>query len=894
MEEGRKNPETNWKKTLLDKLGLSAHKIDLDSVDLPYQQKKLIMQTYYTKHRKSWMSKKPPIRVTVNPPSAHTDEKITIVVKDEHPTLFNIKIQNITRGNLTLLLFEKLYECDNIILRDKNKFCSAEAEIELEPGAAYSIKFSALYPGKGCYEVPVFLQFVCRGKERKIEHQMFLLCIDYLPEDVPEISAEAFKNDEESKIERRRKAPSVPTPPHYSPGREIEGREPSANFKYLFRYPDYLRKLVVENFNPEFASENSLKASLQNLEDIGKQGLTHNNYGRWFELQLWIEEIEREINLQYYHLDGVDIEVNEGEHGERMATLHVPGVAEKHPAILAGDSVFVRLPSDQQPSWPYEGIVHDVINETLHLGFGEEFFLKYSAGMKVNVQFWFCRSIFIRCHKVLKHYQKVLPILFPKHSTRFDEANLVSVDNYFDKNVGKNRRQRQAVEAIVNRVSAPAPYIIFGPPGTGKTSTMVEAIKQVYTRNKDDNILVCGPSNASCDILTEGLLKHIPASKILRVNALSRSRAGIAKNVWNVSSHEGNFSLIPSMDMVRSYNIVITTYSTAYYVMPLTREKNNECGFTYVFLDESGYTTEPEALIPLLALPKMVILAGDPYQLGPVVSNLNPRKISLFKGFRMDQSFLGRLMTIDMYKPKGGQFNPLYITKLVENFRSHKSLLEIPNRCFYENQLKARGDNRITNSMLKWAKLPNPKIPIIFHGVNGREKRKANNPSFFNVFEMAQVVEYVEQLMHEMNIEPKNIGIVTPYREQMKKIREALSSKFGRVTDELRIGTPEVFQGDERLVVIVSTVRANPERLITDDYISAKLGFLSNPKRFNVAITRARALLVVIGYPWLLEDDKYWGKLLEFCCNEGCYTGIPYDRHSDLANIEKKFDRLHI
>jgi superfamily I DNA and/or RNA helicase len=127
-------------------------------------------------------------------------------------------------------------------------------------------------------------------------------------------------------------------------------------------------------------------------------------------------------------------------------------------------------------------------------------------------------------------------------------------------------------------------------------------------------------------------------------------------------------------------------------------------------------------------------------------------------------------MDWEVYKANGGRFNHLYITKLVENYRSHARILEIPNKLFYDNQLEARGDKRIINSMLKWDKLPNAEIPIVFHGVNGREERRANNPSYFNVFEVAQVVEYVKQLIEEMNVKPGDIGIVTPYRDQMKKV----------------------------------------------------------------------------------------------------------------------------
>ncbi|KAA0192231.1 hypothetical protein HAZT_HAZT004202 [Hyalella azteca] len=563
----------------------------------------------------------------------------------------------------------------------------------------------------------------------------------------------------------------------------MEGGTPSAEFKFLYPYPEYLRELVVVNFNEKFISDDLLKRELSKLKEFGRRGLRKENYHEWFEIQLWIEEIEREINLQHFHLDGVTMIINETD---RIATLHVPGVAEKHPAILTGDSVFVRLPSEV-PSVPYEGIVHDVvfIDETLHLGFGDEFLFKYRTGMKVNVQFWFSRSNFIRCHAALQHASKILRILFPTPSLTINEGKLKKIE-FCDPRVGQNKMQRQAVEAIVNRVSAPAPYIIFGPPGTGKTSTMVEAIKQVYKQNVNDNILVCGPSNASCDILTEGLLKHISANKILRVNARSRGRAGISDKVWKVSSHEGNFSTIPTMDMLRSYNIVIATYSTAYRVLPLMREKSTECAYTHVFLDECGYTVEPEALIPLLAFPKMVVLAGDPCQLGPVVTNMNALKISLFKGpkkdlqkgFRMDQSLLERLMALPMYKSNAGHYNHQYITKLVNNYRSHARILEIPNKLFYEDQLVARGDRNVLNSMLNWNKLankksrlPNPDIPIVFHFVNGREERRANNPSFFNVFEVARVVQYVRRLMREMRVKPEDIGIVTPYREQMRKVK---------------------------------------------------------------------------------------------------------------------------
>ena len=77
-------------------------------------------------------------------------------------------------------------------------------------------------------------------------------------------------------------------------------------------------------------------------------------------------------------------------------------------------------------------------------------------------------------------------------------------------------------------------------------------------------------------------------------------------------------------------------------------------------------------------------------------------------------------------------------------------------------------------------------------------------------------------------------------------------------------------------MIIVSTVRSTPEYVNTDTQY--KLGFLSNPKRFNVAITRAKALLIIVGNPHILSQDKDWAALLAFAREKGCYTGCPYDQ----------------
>ena len=124
---------------------------------------------------------------------------------------------------------------------------------------------------------------------------------------------------------------------------------------------------------------------------------------------------------------------------------------------------------------------------------------------------------------------------------------------------------------------------------------------------------------------------------------------------------------------------------------------------------------------------------------------------------------------------------------------------------------------------------------MIFHGVIGQDLKEETRPSFFNIEEVVIVRDYIKKLldMRQNKISPKEIGVIAPYRRQVQKIRQKL--KKDNIND-IMVGSTEEFQGQERRVIIVSTVRSSPEYVHTDNQY--KLGFLKNPKRFNVAITR--------------------------------------------------------
>jgi len=240
-------------------------------------------------------------------------------------------------------------------------------------------------------------------------------------------------------------------------------------------------------------------------------------------------------------------------------------------------------------------------------------------------------------------------------------------------------------------------------------------------------------------------------------------------------------------------------------------------------------------------------------------------------------SFLERLMQSEMYDEREQDGNT--IVKLVKNFRSHASILQYPNDCFYKNDLEACGNQEI-NAFIGSTLLPNPRYPIIFHAIPGLDQREANSPSFFNVDEVLQVKTYVEEL-HRRGAVPDNVGIITPYHGQVLKIRQALANS---AMSRVKVASVEEYQGQERKVIIISTVRSSRNYVETD--LRHTLGFVSHPRRFNVAVTRAKALLIVVGDPAILSLDPLWRRFLALIHRNGGWTGeeIPWDVEEDIED----------
>ncbi|KAH9930513.1 P-loop containing nucleoside triphosphate hydrolase protein [Epithele typhae] len=213
--------------------------------------------------------------------------------------------------------------------------------------------------------------------------------------------------------------------------------------------------------------------------------------------------------------------------------------------------------------------------------------------------------------------------------------------------------------------------------------------------------------------------------------------------------------------------------------------------------------------------------------------------------FGLDKSFLERLLARPLYSDDGGR-GTAYI-KLTQNYRSHNAILQFPNERFYDGELQVCGAPEVINSLLRSPQLAAPQFPVAL-----------------------QVKSYITKLIADRRfpVTALEIGVIAPYHAQVRKIRRLLQK--ANLAD-VKVGSVEEFQGQERRVILLSTVRSSTDLLTYDAKFS--LGFLANPRRFNVAVTRAKALLIVVGDAPILSIDPLWRSFMNYIHAGGGWRG---------------------
>ncbi|KIO33704.1 hypothetical protein M407DRAFT_17322 [Tulasnella calospora MUT 4182] len=676
----------------------------------------------------------------------------------------------------------------------------------------------------------------------------------------------------------------------------MDGVKPSNFERQKIAFRVWLPEFKIPSELIEIFGHGSTESQVETILNMFPEGLDHAAYSDFWQVLLWLEEHQMNKDMENY--DQIDTQFSVRLRRNYLYVslksvsklplkfpLEVPGLAERRPSVIVGDSVLVR-PTNSPPGKWFRGYVHGIQQTHVSLGLHPSF--DYPPGQKINVEFELNRSLLRRMHWAMRSAYAPRQTLFPRPGDVFvhglaapSEQESLQMTIISDKRIRENPPQLQAVTAIRSqRISPQFKQEIR--PGTGKTVTLVEAILQVLYRLPKAMVLVCAPSNNAADIIAGRLRMFFYPSQLFRLNAPSRAKdlpRGL--ETYSLRYDDGSF-MVPPLLVLMQYRIVVSTCASSSLLHGVGVPYGH---FTHIFVDEAGQASEPEVMIPikLNAGPRTsVILAGDPKQLGPVIRSPVARQLGL------DRSYLERLMSLPMYEVK--EYRGATYVKLIKNWRSNPAIIRFPNQMFYDGELEACAPSSVANLCVGWKGLPNPGYPVVFHAIKGRDLREVSSPSWFNIEEASAVWYYVRDLRCDraLGLEDQQIGVISPYRAQVRKIRTILGINFS----DVKVGTTEEFQGDERHAIIVSTVRSSLDFVEFD--LRHTLGFVANPRRFNVAMTRAKSILIIIGDPDVLGLDPLWRQFLNHIHAHGGWRGIriPWDPTKDVLTETSEAENL--
>jgi ATP-dependent RNA/DNA helicase IGHMBP2 len=443
-----------------------------------------------------------------------------------------------------------------------------------------------------------------------------------------------------------------------------------------------------------------------------------------------------------------------------------------------------------------------------------------------------------------------------------------------------NESQNRAVQNIMYSHDI---SIIHGPPGTGKTTTLVAAIKKLT--ETESTVLVTAPSNTAADLLTERLSTEGVA--VVRIGNISRVDETIvrhtldaqlanhpeAKNIKKIKikaaelrrqarAYKRRFDFEAKskreqlkqeardmsawandleqrlIDEILDNAQVITCTLVGASSSILDNRK-----FRTVVIDEAAQALEPATWIPILKASK-VVLAGDPFQLPPTVKSIEAQRGG-FTSTLIEKS-IERLTNINL---------------LNIQYRMNQTIMGFSNTWFYNGELKAHPSVSERMTLIL-----NDEKAIAFIDTIGcgfEEQAHPEKQSRFNPEEFYILREHLYQFLDLFTYEKPSIGIISPYREQVIFIEKEIEIDPLLKNIPITVQTIDGFQGQERDVMYISLVRSNEKK---------DIGFLSDYRRMNVAMTRARMKLVVVGDSGTIGENKFYKTFLDYVDIEGSYN----------------------
>ena len=247
-----------------------------------------------------------------------------------------------------------------------------------------------------------------------------------------------------------------------------------------------------------------------------------------------------------------------------------------------------------------------------------------------------------------------------------------------------------------------------------------------------------------------------------------------------------------------------------------------------------------------------------------------------------------RMMHMEQYSSN----NSKYTTQLLDNFRSHDAILKFSNDHFYNEKLRAKVPKEIADFAINWNFLPNKRFPIILHASLSSCEKTIGDTSWSNMDEVNMVKTYVNTLLMKgingKKVKQKDIGVISFYKAQLDILKKAFSAILF-----MEIGTAEYYQGREKKIIIITTVKSNScigflneEKVsrfrqfrfkICCSIIIIELNYnMYILKRINVAMTRARSLMILVCNPKTLQKDQMWYDFIKYCYDNKACVGEQF------------------